>query len=190
MKTVSLAVLGRACSLLRADSQAPAAPDSAGDPPLHPRRVGLAHPLRHRLRFGHRHQSCRGLRSLSACRFRRAARRDCRSQQQCHVQVIALPRHIRQTGRCAPRRARHAGPALSAQSLRRSRRPLQRNVRLGQFFYCSWTGGRPQRSARQRHRRQLPLRSRALRRGAQRQPHLLPHALAAAVSHLDDPRGL
>ena len=39
---------------------------------------------------------------------------------------------------------------------------------------------------RARHHRELLLRDRELRRGAQRQSRLLPHALAAAVSHFDD----
>ena len=74
-----------------------------------------------------------------------------------------------------------ARPALPAAPVRGAGRPLQRDVRLGQLLHP----GRP--AARRRDRqgaragRELPLRDRPLRHDPEREPHLLPDALAAAL---------
>ena len=81
-------------------------------------------------------------------------------------------------------------PALPAAALRRPRRALQRDVRLGQLLHPGRPAARRRGRARPGHGRQLPLRDRALRHDPEREPDLLPDPLAAAVPDPDDPRGL
>ena len=84
-----------------------------------------------------------------------------------------------------PRADHRARAALPAAAVRRARRPLQRDVRLGQLLHPGRPAARRRGRARPRHGRQLPLRDRPLRHDPQREPHVLPHALAAAVPDAD-----
>ena len=94
------------------------------------------------------------------------------------IDIRTLPEEI------ARRRARSALPAAA---LRGARRPLQRDVRLGQLLHPGRPAARRRGRAGARHGRQLPLRDRALRHDPEREPHLLPDAVAAAVPDADDP---
>ena len=104
----------------------------------------------------------------------------------CGVKVENLPKKITGLGTISGRPVQRARPALSAEQVRRARRPLQRDVRLGQLLHHRRPAGRRRARLLARHHRELLLRDRELRRGAQCQSRLLPHALAAAVPDFDD----
>ena len=80
-----------------------------------------------------------------------------------------------------------ARPALRPLPVRRARRPLQRDVRVGQLFHPGRSAARRRAGSRARHGRQLRLRDRPLRHDPQREPHVFPVPLAAAVPDRDDP---
>ena len=80
-----------------------------------------------------------------------------------------------------------ARASVSPASLRRSWRPIQRDVRVGQLFHPGRSASRRRTAACTRHGRQLHLRNRALRHDPECQPDLLSDALAAAVSDSHDP---
>ena len=112
----------------------------------------------------------------------RAPRRSCRPMPSRRIELRTLPPRLRGDPR--------ARPALPAAPVRRPRRPLQRDVRLGQLLHPGRPAARRRDRRCARHGRQLPLRDRALRDDPEREPHLLPDALAAAVPDRDDPRRL
>ncbi len=103
-------------------------------------------------------------------------------QQRCHLQVKHLPAIFPKRTPANPA----ARPSLSRKSLCRSRRAVQRDVRMGQLFHHSRFALRQSSRARRGDGRKLSLRNSALWRSAQRQPHLLPWPFAAAFSQLHD----
>ena len=109
-------------------------------------RVGHPHPLDDRLPLAGRYQGERKSCALYAGGDARAAGSQQHSSEKCHVKVVSAAAAHRKARRNASGRITHAGFALSAQSLRRSRRAIQRDVRLGQLLHPAGTRGRPPRS--------------------------------------------
>ena len=111
-------------------------------------------------------------------------------EQKCHVKVIPLPRRIEKLGDVRPDELPTPGLLYLPNPYVVPGGRFNEMYGWDSYFILLGLEADHQRASGQRHRRQLPLRSRALRISAQRQSHLLSDALAAAVSHLDDPRGL
>ena len=104
----------------------------------------------------------------------------------CGVKVENLPKKITGLGTIPVDQLNAHGLLYLPNKYVVSRGPLQRDVRLGQLLHHRRPARRRRARLLARHHRELLLRDRELRRGAQRQSRLLPHALAAALPDLDD----
>ena len=107
-------------------------------------------------------------------------------QQRCHVNVEQLPAAITGPGQVT---SNITPPGLLYLPNRYVVPGGRFNEMYGWDSYFIMRGllAMTAARARPRHDRKLLLRDRTLRRGPQRQPHLLSDALAAAISYLDDP---